>query len=163
MERQRETSRYSFVYNALVEEENDFVGLVAYSIYKKILYVRRFEEKNKRPPTPEELQEFHAQAHDRIDQYKDLATTRVANFYDTVYKSQYENIEAEYRKKFIEKVENLRPHWLAGICQSIIGSYLYTSLIGVIAVLLLYSQLGLGWVVKKAIDSQPVIEMPEGK
>jgi len=100
MERQRETSRYSFVYNALVEEEDDFVGLVAYSIYKKekILYVRRFEEKNKRPPTPEELQEFHAQAHDRIDQYKDLATTRVANFYDTVYKSQYENIEAEYRK-----------------------------------------------------------------
>lgn len=69
MEKRRETPRNRFVYNALVENEGDFVGLVAYTSIKKRRYLMLgdLKKKNKRPPTPEELQDFHAQAHDRIE------------------------------------------------------------------------------------------------
>ena len=159
MATQKETPRYSFIYNALVEGPDDFIGLVAYSIYKKekIAYVRRFEEKNGRSPEPSELQDFHGQAHGRLEQYKELATAHVADFYDSIYKAQSESLEQEYHQKLKDDLKQARTSWFAGVCQSLIGSFLYSILIGVIAVLLLYSQFGFEWMVQKIAAAQSAL------
>lgn len=78
-----------------------------------------------------------------------------------IYKTQCDDIEVEYRQKFIDEVKKFGPNWFIGICQSVIGSFLYSLLIGIIVVLLLYSKFGFEWVVRQTIDSQPEIGMPE--
>lgn len=163
METQRETPRYSYVYNALVKDEADFVGLVAYSIYKneKIAHVRRFEAENGRSPKPEELQSFHAECHDRLDQYKRLATISVEQFYKEIYKQRRTEFEAEYLQKFMESVRGIKTRWYVGAWHSILGSFFYTILAGAVVFFLLYSQYNITWVVKNATDNQPVIEFPK--
>ncbi len=64
------TPRYSYIYNNLVKGSDDFVGLVAYSIYKKekIKYIQDFEDAHGHSPSTEELLDFHTQAQCRIEQ-----------------------------------------------------------------------------------------------
>ena len=52
--------KYNFIYEKLVESEDDLVGLIAYGIYKKhkIEYITRIKEEQKREPTDEECRSF---------------------------------------------------------------------------------------------------------
>ena len=61
------TTRYSFIYNNLVSNSGDFIGLVAYSIYKqeKIEYIKKFEDAHQRSPNPDELK-FLAGVYQRL-------------------------------------------------------------------------------------------------
>lgn len=51
---------YNWIYRELVENENDFVGAIAYSLYKrhKIEYINQCIEETSNPPTDEQLAEF---------------------------------------------------------------------------------------------------------
>ena len=109
------TRRYSFIYNNLVHNSNDFIGLVAYSIYKqeKIQYIQNFEKEKNRTPNTEELFDFHKQAQCRIAQYEEIATSRVNKFYDKIYSKSATNLKHElYKEKGFG--------WVASITQSVI-------------------------------------------
>ena len=58
MTEERKRNRYSYIYNDLVQNERDFVGLVAYGIYKrdKIKHIQRIEAKLGKEPEPQELE-----------------------------------------------------------------------------------------------------------
>ena len=153
MEENQQRHRYSFVYNELVEDSNDFVGLVAYSIYKqdKIAYVRCFEGEHGRVPDPHELKDFHTQAKIHIERYKEIAENRVSNFYDTIFKVQSEELEEKYRQQLTQELKAMKPSWWFGVFQGVVGSVLYTLLLGTIILTFLYAQYGLGWVVNQCI------------
>lgn len=52
---------YNWIYRELVENEDDFVGAIAYSLYKrhKIEYINQCVEVTGEPPTDEQLAEFY--------------------------------------------------------------------------------------------------------
>ena len=52
---------YNWVYKELVKDENDLTGAIAYSLYKrqKIEYINQCTEETGKPPTDEQLAEFH--------------------------------------------------------------------------------------------------------
>ena len=138
----------AYIYNNLVKGSDDFVGLVAYSIYKKekIKYIQDFEDAHGHSPSTEELLDFHTQAQCRIEQYKELATLRVNNFYDDIYASS----SVDLNKKILEaKLFG----WGASIAQSVIGSILGAVAVGVLVIILLYSQYGLGWILQDTIKT----------
>lgn len=152
----RNLQRYSYIYNELVNGPQDFIGLVAYSIYKqkKIDYVKEFETSRGRAPQPEELKEFHAIARGSLEEYKSLAAIRVNNFLEDVFKEKVEVLDEEYQRKLKWKV---RKDWGKGIAQSVLGSFLWTILLGVVVITLLYSLYGFSWLaqdmVKRTIPS----------
>ena len=117
---------------------------MAYSIYKqdKIAYVRSFEEEHGRVPEPHELKDFHTQAKIHLERYKEIAETRVSNFYDTIFKVQSEELEEEYRQQLTQELKTMKPSWWFGVFQSIIGSVLYTLLLGTIVLTFLYANTG---------------------
>lgn len=160
MEENRQKHRYSFIYNELVEDSKDFVGLVAYSIYKqdKIVYVRNFEKVHGRVPEPYELEDFHIQAKIHLERYKEIAENRVSDFYDTIFKVQSEELEEEYRQRLTDELKTTKPSWWFGVSQSIMGSVLYTLLLGIIVLTFLYSQYGLGWVVNQCIKMTTLVD-----
>ncbi len=54
-------SGYNWIYRELVESENDLVGAIAYSLYKrhKIEYINQCESETGNPPTNEQMAEFY--------------------------------------------------------------------------------------------------------
>lgn len=53
--------RYNFFFNALVDDEDDILGQLAYSVYKrqKIEYIRAFRDRNDVEPEDSDLIAFH--------------------------------------------------------------------------------------------------------
>ncbi|WP_025125678.1 hypothetical protein [Myroides odoratimimus] len=54
--------KYSYLYKEIVEDENDMVGHIAYSLYKtsKIEFIENFKKDNdSTPPTEVDLENFH--------------------------------------------------------------------------------------------------------
>ena len=147
--------RYNFIYKDLVENSGDFIGLVAYSIYKqeKIAYVKRFEDENGRVPEPSELKDFHDLSQCRIPQYKEMAERRVSDFYEGLYKAQSEQLEAEYKDRLLSELKSYqKPFWL-GLIQNIISAFVTTILIGLIVLCTLYSQHGVAWIIKQIANA----------
>lgn len=97
----RERERYSFIYNDLVSDELDLVGLIAYAIYKreKIAVVRCFKEEHGREPEPKELKNFHCQAAANLEQYKRLAEYALSELCETLIGQEIEEQEERFRKK----------------------------------------------------------------
>ena len=146
----RNFQRYSYIYNELVNGPQDFIGLVAYSIYKqkKIDYVKEFESSRGRPPQPEELKEFHSIARGSLKEYKSLAAIRVNKFLEDVLKEKVEVLDQEYQRQLKWKV---RKDWGKGIAQSVLGSFLWTMLLGIVVITLLYSLYGFSWVAQDMV------------
>lgn len=148
--------RYSFIYNDLVEDREDFIGLVAYSLYRqaKINYVKKFEENHGRAPEPKELVEFHDLARSNLAVYKEIAANRVSDFYEDIYKTKAAELESQYQERLTAKLAKIGGWW-TGVWQSFVGSLLFSTIIGIFVVCILYSQYGLGWIaqdiIKKAI------------
>lgn len=147
--------RYSFIYSMLVSQDDDFVGLVAYSIYKKekIAHVKAFQEKHGRDPEPTELENFHSSARNRIDQYKELAEHRVANFGEIIYSEKLESLETQYDLRIKEEIAKISPSWWKGVFQSIVGSFIYTISIGLVVMAILCAQHGLSWIFEKTMTT----------
>ena len=88
------------IFDDLIEDENDFVGKVAYSIYKqeKVSWINDFIDKNKANPTQEELNKYFYQPNSRpdaIQRYRAEAERSVNEF---VSFSLSEDL-AEYRQQ----------------------------------------------------------------
>jgi hypothetical protein len=67
---------YNYIFQKLVSDENDLVGIVAYSIYKrqKIQWLEKFKNNNRgAEPTTEQLRVFNDISHTNIQGYKSQA------------------------------------------------------------------------------------------
>ena len=51
---------YNYIYNSLVNDENDIVGIISYSVYKrhKIEFINNFQKEHGRPPSDDDLKAF---------------------------------------------------------------------------------------------------------
>lgn len=72
-------------FTRLVTDDKDFVGMVAYTIYKneKLDWIAQFKAQNSnREPTEDELRQFNLTTDSdlRIQQYRQMAETSVNNF-----------------------------------------------------------------------------------
>lgn len=72
-------------FSKLVTDNKDFVGMVAYTIYKKekLDWIAQFKAKNSnREPTGDELRQFNLTTDSdlRVQQYRQMAETSVNNF-----------------------------------------------------------------------------------
>lgn len=71
-------------FTKLVTSDTDFVGMVAYTIYKneKLDWIAKFKEKNEREPNATEVEQFNLSTDSelKIQHYRDLAEDRVNDF-----------------------------------------------------------------------------------
>lgn len=160
MAEERKRDRYSFIYNDLVENEQDFVGLVAYSIYKKekIQHIQSLEKNWRRAPDPNELEDFNNMAATRLEQYRELATLRVNKFCQDILAQAIEEYEQGMQSEMREAVKKLKPvSWWVGFSQSLAASVVYSLLIGALITFLVYSQKGVSALVTALLNPQQAI------
>lgn len=129
-------SRYNFIYSRLVEDENDLLGIIAYSIYKreKIEYIKRIKSEENREPSQEEMNHFWRTSNlqSSIDSYKLKAENISKEFGRQLLEGRTGEIEQEYKNKLIAKVESFRHPFWNGVLQNFIASLLFIFLIGAI-------------------------------
>ena len=171
MTEERKRNRYSYIYNDLVQNERDFVGLVAYGIYKrdKIKHIQRLEAKLGKEPEPQELEEFNNQAADRLEQYRSLATLSVNRFIEDVLGQKIEELEQKdqsERKTFecgknadlAARIDKLPPQsWLRGFGQGLAASVVYSLLLGAVITFLVNSQRGLAPFLAEILNPQQTV------
>lgn len=142
------TNHY-FFFSQIVADDDDFIGFVAYTIYKKnkIEYIEQFKIDNSRPPTDEELLRWqHEECTDnKKKNYRSLAENKVNQFINELRGKREKELKKEKeendeRRKELDKRErninnrekycNVKSKYQfgSGILQSFIATLIYVVL-----------------------------------
>jgi hypothetical protein len=134
----------SVMYNKFVNDQDDVVGLIAYSTYKssKIGYISDYNQKHGRDPLPEELQHYReTQANDnQIAVYRKSASAELENMINFLQRDKIKELDhretslAESEKKLKkdkhdheirEKHCKLHHGFFYGVFQSLTATFIF--------------------------------------
>ncbi len=136
-------SQYNWIYDELVESEDDLFGRIAYTEYKrhKIQEIKELRKKNGREPTREELEAFQriASSHQQQEFYRKKAEMLLEAF-ASEYVAEEKN---QLRKEFEVLCRKVQPHsFLRGVGESFVGSLAFTVLWALVLIAFLFSAEG---------------------
>lgn len=127
---------YNHIYKKLVEDENDLIGHIAYSIYKanKIEFIEKFKEEHGKLPSEDEIKPFHdfSCTESTISLYKMKSEAIVYDFIEEVQNGYKKDMEEDYIHKQNQHlagiIEPLKPmdkkkQFWRGVWQSAVGSF----------------------------------------
>ncbi|MFJ4430101.1 hypothetical protein ACIPZG_03915 [Pseudomonas sp. NPDC089395] len=125
---------YNHIYSILVENEQDTLGIIAYSLYKrqKIEFIKAFKTKHEREPKDEDLAPFHdvSNSPTQLEIYRNQASQLVQGFLDASISAQAIELEQYYSDKASSEIRNAKPGFWLGVAQSLVGSVLFVFLLG---------------------------------
>ena len=125
--------KHSGIYERLVENDHDFLGQVAYSIYKRRkreFIMRKQEELGTSNIPAEEVEDFIKDQTDyTLELYKVQADMLSREFLNASYKNEIDNEKArlvrEYSGKYDKLAEAVRPSFWYGVLQGVVASFLF--------------------------------------
>ena len=127
-------SGFNSIYQKLVADENDILGKLAYSQYKrqKIEYVHAFKNKHGDDPRDSDLNAFHdvSNSESQLEGYRNQAAQLALNFLETSLAHEAKELETLYAAKANNEIRSARPGFWKGVSQGIVSSGLFTLLIG---------------------------------
>ncbi|WP_286915568.1 MULTISPECIES: hypothetical protein [unclassified Pseudomonas] len=125
---------YNHIYSILVENEQDTLGVIAYSLYKrqKIEFIKAFKVKHDREPGDEDLAPFHdvSNSPSQLESYRNQASQLIQGFLDASISAQARELEQYYADKASCEIRNAKPGFWLGVAQSLVGSVLFVFLLG---------------------------------
>lgn len=149
--------KFNFIFRELVTDNKDFIGLIAYTVYKrqKIAYLDDYYKKNERYPTEQELDQYHefTSSPNQLQHYRNTAQQEVDELVDIVLKDKAEEIEAFYRDAIRMPVQEIKNEinqatekgnhsfWY-GVGQSFMGSLIWLLFLGLIVFISWSTEIG---------------------
>ncbi len=135
--------KYNFIYEQLVQGEDDVIGHIAYSLYKsdKIQYIEKFKaEHNGCDLEEEDLKSFHdvSTLESSIQRYRNTALDILQDFSNYVISDQVEQIEADFEEHLRRVVKPLKTKWWEAIVQSVIGAFVFAVIVAAMAFVIQY-------------------------
>jgi len=163
----------NIIFSRLVEAPDDFVGLVAYGIYKrrKTDFIQQYISDNGVEPNADVFDLFHASCVANIPGYRTEASEVIQKFLQEysnddveLFKSKLESefatrsglLEEEYQNK----LDRIKPSPFANIVQSAIGSFVFTIAIGVVVLIILGLRVGAGGILEEFIRMLAPMKLP---
>lgn len=139
-------NRYNQIYNELVKDNSDAVGMFAYALYKqqKIAFVENIEKEKRRKPTDEELTSFHTMSRlpPTIKGYREQGEALVSAFLTESLTQKIEQIQnnvedsviGEHLKNIKEQINSKRTvrGWIADVASNLTVNVLTIILIGML-------------------------------
>lgn len=158
--------RNRFIYERLVESDQDVVGHIAYSLYKadKIAYIEKYKNDNGgQEPTAEKLKEYQdfCQMEPHLEWYRMQAIEVIKGFMDDTMKETLNQLEADFNKNHLKQlasvVEPMKPAGFAkqfgyGVLQSILGAFFFAVIVAAFQFIKNYSP-----------DQNQLIPVPENQ
>lgn len=146
---------YNFIYEKIVNEPDDIVGLIAYGLYKrkKIDHIKAYKDKHGQAPTEEELSSFHEVSVEHLSLYRNEAEIFLGKFSEDFTQSYLLDLNAEYEE---ELKNRLKGTFKSNVCASVVGSVLTGLLIGAMVFVLMGFSYGFGNTIKMFINKSDV-------
>lgn len=129
---------FNYIYAKLVRHENDMVGHIAYSLYKKekIAFISDWKLKNPGKEIPEDVIETFntsASTEDYIKNHRTLANQILQKFCTNLWAAKVDEVEKKCREQQIEDLKQIiapinTPRWkqyMHGSLQSVIGAFIF--------------------------------------
>ena len=125
--------KHSGIYERLVENDHDFLGQVAYSIYKRRkreFIMRKQEELGTSNIPAEAVEDFiNDQTDYTLELYKVQADMLSREFLNASYKNEIDNEKERllraYSVKYDKLAESVRPSFWYGVLQGVVASFLF--------------------------------------
>lgn len=94
--------KFSFIYSKIVEDENDMIGHIAYSLYKsnKVQYVENFRNENEgKNPSEDDLDTFHKATITTVAAYRTQAEQLLSNFIQFTLEETINDIDEDLKRE----------------------------------------------------------------
>lgn len=132
---------YNQIYTKLVENDTDFIGLLAYSIYKrhKLDFCAQFLKKNDRHPNDTELQVYYDAQNmpGQLELYRKDAEDRLSDMVTEIAASEIkiyqDQILNNYEKKIAEAVKSNTPTSINAFVYNVFASLVATIIAAILA------------------------------
>lgn len=107
---------YNYLFQKLVTDENDLVGIVAYTIYKreKVRWLEEFVGTHRREPTGPERDGFNASSKLHTEGYRSQAEGILQAYMQAALEEFSWSIEEEVREEFRREMERIDERLVAG-------------------------------------------------
>jgi hypothetical protein len=136
--------KYSYIYQELVNDDDDLVGMIAYALYKseKVKYIKKITSEREEV-TESEIENYNIASKIRIKDYEEKALTLFTDFIDDVIDRKVK-MSREVIQEAIEKTASPKGfiNWARSITQSFIGAVIYTIFISVILLIVWFNNSG---------------------
>ncbi|ENY6473719.1 hypothetical protein [Vibrio parahaemolyticus] len=126
---------YNFIYDQLVDSEDDIHGIISYSVYKrqKIQFIKDFKAKNDgNDPSEGDLKPFNdlSMSDAQLEFYKSEATVLTKSFLENVLEADLKEREAYFSARVHAELSNIKPRHFLDIFKGALGSLLFVILTG---------------------------------
>lgn len=126
---------YNFIYDQLVDSEDDIHGIISYSVYKrqKIQFIKDFKAKNDgNDPSEGDLKPFNdlSMSDAQLEFYKSEATVLTQSFLENVLEADLKEREAYFSARVHAELSNIKPRHFLDIFKGALGSLLFVILTG---------------------------------
>lgn len=119
---------YNFIYKELVNNDEDLVGMIAYSLYKneKIKYLQKLKEE-KGTICEDDVKNFHIVSQLRVKDYEDKAISLFTEVVNDIIEKKVRLTE-ELIKDVVEKTASPKGfiNWARVITQNVLATFIYT-------------------------------------
>jgi hypothetical protein len=127
-------SKPSRIYSQLVETKNDFVGILAYSVYKrqKNEVIEKYKDQGD-DVLQAELEHFHNLCNEtQLNYFRTEAEKLAQNFAQAALEEQLQEYEQEYEQRLKNELRTLKPRFWTGVWQSVIGGFIFVLVLGLL-------------------------------
>ncbi|HAS6248968.1 TPA: hypothetical protein I7203_21870 [Vibrio vulnificus] len=126
---------YNFIYDQLVDSEDDIHGIISYSVYKrqKIQFIKDFKAKNDgNDPSEGDLKPFNdlSMSDAQLEFYKSEATVLTQSFLENVLEADLKEREAYFSARVHAELSNIKPRHFLDILKGALGSLVFVLLTG---------------------------------
>src|ERR1700761_8160102 len=128
--------KYNLIYRKLVEDDDDLLGIIAYSLYKrqKFEFIKNFKTKYGKEPEPSDFESFNdlAAGQLQLNSYFNEAQTLAQKFLDESLAADSAELEDKYSALAQETIRKAKPSFWFGVWQGCVASFIFVILIGVL-------------------------------
>jgi hypothetical protein len=147
------------VYDLLVENDRDILGIFTYAVYKrqKQAVIQEHRDKNEgKYPTPRELASFYelSQTPQQLQHYKAEAISMLSDFCEITLGERARELEQNYHERLDSRVAVLNkpsPFWL-NVGASLLASFIFVLGLGLLVFFLQAAKVGPTRVIEEWFD-----------
>lgn len=128
---------FNFIYEQLVDSDDDIHGIISYSVYKrqKIQFITNFKDKNHgKEPESTDLQPFNelSTSPSQLEFYRSEATILTEKFLANVLEADLKEREEYFSARVHSELSNIKPRHFLDILKSALGALLFILLTGLL-------------------------------
>lgn len=123
--------KFAQLYQQIVNEPDDIVGLIAYGVYKqkKVEHIKKFCEDRGYGPGDEDLEPFHNACLVHVDSYRLAAEQILQDAIQSITEEYVAEVDSTYQKKLFSE---LRTSFWSNVFAGVLSAIFAAGLIGLI-------------------------------